>query len=164
MGIIGNKTLAVALTWLLVLLTPLSGSLQRVCRCPDGSLHLLDPLGLHARALGCRCGSPVCVSSVGCGKRCCCACRARRMSTSKRMGGDKALVNPGCVRSLAESILFGDLVKKSIDSDPFRAAGLPVFACLAALPVQPLTGVPAHVERASAQPKDILARFCRLLI
>jgi len=127
MGVLRERIMS-GLTWLVVLLTPLTGVPHFVCRCPNGRVKPYC-LGLASKATGCCCGC-ACCRRVTDGRRCCCctggASSVQRPSTEPSPDGLGSVEKSGCSKTLAEQeALAPSAGKRTALDSPLGEVGLP---------------------------------------
>jgi hypothetical protein len=107
MGILHQRTMS-GLTWLTILLTPLTGMPHFVCRCPNGRVKPYC-LGLASKASGCCCGCACCRRASE-GKCCCChtggASSVQATSAAPSPDSHYSVGKTGCAKSLAGQAVF----------------------------------------------------------
>lgn len=166
MGILRERILN-GLTWLVVLLTPLTGIPHFVCRCPNGRTKPYC-LGFVSKTTGCCCGCACCRRHAD-AKRCCCqgscASSASRSFEESASSTHGSVEKTGCSKMPAEQAVFASRrVEQTSWNVSLDETTLP--ACR--VPLAPRTKVGKGGTLPSghslAPPADLVTLLGRLLI
>lgn len=154
------------LTWLVLLLTPLTGVPHFVCRCPNGRVKPYC-LGCVSKTTGCCCGCSCCRRSSD-AKRCCChaggasstQCPSAEPSPDSHCSAGRS----GCTKTLAEQAVFTPRGEQTARDVSLDEATLPASL----VPLNPLIkggkDGSSHPGHSLAPPVDLVTLLGRLLI